>query len=310
VEGAKGRTYEGSGIGLARVQELARLHGGNVTVESEYNRGSTFRVRIPAGAGHLPQQQIDGIRTQTSTGLSAQPFVEEALRWLPGDPQPVPDGIIDVALPTDRCAAPEAQRPLVLLADDNADMREYLARILSAHYRVATVTDGEAALRAVARRLPGLLLSDVMMPRMDGIQLLTRLRADPRTRALPVILLSARAGEEAKLEALGAGADDYIVKPFTARELMARVDAHLKIASVRGEVMETLRESEERYRAFVTATSDIVYRMSPDWSEMRHLQGKDLIRDTDNPSQMWLQTYIQPFGPAALYDTRPEPDTQ
>ena len=294
VEGARGRTYEGSGIGLALVQELARLHGGDVAVASEYGKGSTFRVRIPAGAGHLPQQQIDGVRTQTSTGLSAQPFVEEALRWLPGDSQPVPDAIIDVTLPADRSAVPEAQRPLIMLADDNADMREYLARILSAHYRVETVTDGEAALRAVTRRLPGLLLSDVMMPRMDGIQLLTRLRADPRTKTLPVILLSARAGEEAKVEALGAGADDYVVKPFTARELLARVDAHLKIASVRGEVMETLRESEERYRAFVTATSDIVYRMSPDWNEMRHLQGKDFIRDTDDPSQAWLETYLHP----------------
>src|SRR6476661_202093 len=133
-----------------------------------------------------------------------------------------------------------------------------------------------------------------MMPRMDGIELLTRLRADPRTASLPVILLSARAGEEAKVEALGAGADDYMVKPFTARELLARVDAHLKIASVRGEVMQTLRESEERYRAFVTATSDIVYRMSPDWSEMRSLQGKAFVRDTDNPSKTWLDTYVRP----------------
>ena len=293
VEGAKGRTYEGSGIGLALVQELVRLHGGNVTVESEYGSGSTFRVRIPAGAGHLPQQQIGGVRTQTSTALTAQPFVEEALRWLPGVSQ-VPDAIIDVALPADRSAVPAAQRPLILLADDNADMREYLARILSAHYRIETVTDGEAALRAVARRLPCLLLSDVMMPRMDGVQLLTRLRADPRTAALPVILLSAKAGEEAKVEALGAGADDYIVKPFTARELLARVDAHLKIASVRGEIVETLRESEERYRAFVTATSDIVYRMSADWSEMRNLQGKEFIRDTNDPNRSWLETYIHP----------------
>ena len=294
VEGAVGRTYEGSGIGLALVQELTRLHGGNVTVESEYGNGSTFRVTIPAGASHLPQQQIGGARTQASTGLTAQPFVEEALRWLPGDASQVADAIIDVGLPADRSTVPEAQRPLILLADDNADMREYLTRILSAHYRVETVTDGEAALRAVARKLPGLLLSDVMMPRVDGMELLTRLRADPHTKALPVILLSARAGEEAKVDALGAGADDYIVKPFTARELLARIDAHLKIASVRGEVMESLRESEERYRAFVTTTSDIVYRMSPDWSEMRNLHGKESIRDTENPSRTWLETYIDP----------------
>lgn len=293
VEGAKGRTYEGSGIGLALVQELARLHGGNVTVESELGRGSTFRVKIPAGSAHLPQEQIGGVRTQASTGLSAQPFVEEALRWLP-DSSLVPEEIIEVALPVERPAVPNPERPLVLLADDNADMREYLTRILSEHYRVEAVADGEAALKAIARHMPSLLLSDVMMPRADGMELLTRLRADPRTRSLPVILLSARAGEQAKVDALGAGADDYIVKPFTARELVARVDAHLKIASVRGEAMESLRQSEERYRAFVTATSEIVYRMNPDWSVMRYLEGKDFIRDTEVPSKTWLETYIHP----------------
>ncbi|WP_441267800.1 response regulator [Bradyrhizobium sp. 215_C5_N1_1] len=293
VEGARGRTYEGSGIGLALVQELARLHGGEVTAESELGKGSTFRVTIPNGTAHLPQRQIGGVRTQASTGLSARPFVEEALRWLP-DTSAVPDEIIEVALPVEQAAAPQAQRPLVLLADDNADMREYLTRILGEHYRVHAVPDGEAALEAISRKLPDLLLSDVMMPRIGGMELLMRLRADPRTRSLPVILLSARAGEQTKVEALGAGADDYIVKPFTARELLARVDAHLKIASVRGEVMESLRQSEERYRAFVTATSDIVYRMSPDWSEMRNLQGKDSVRDTESPSKTWLETYIHP----------------
>jgi PAS domain S-box-containing protein len=291
VEGAKGRTYEGSGIGLALVQELARLHGGNVTVESELGKGSTFRVTIPTGSAHLPQRQIGGVRTQASTGLSAQPFVEEALRWLP-DVSSVPEEIIEVALPVEGSAVPDAQRPLVLLADDNADMREYLTRILGERYHVESVTDGESALNAIALKRPDLLLSDVMMPRVDGMELLKRLRADPRTRSLPVILLSARAGEQNKVDALGAGADDYIVKPFTARELVARVDAHLKIARVRGEVMESLRQSEERYRAFVTATSDIVYRMSPDWSEMRSLEGRDSIRDTEEPSRTWLEAYI------------------
>ena len=104
--------------------------------------------------------------------------------------------------------------------------------------------------------------------------------------------ISARAGEEAKIDGLDAGADDYLVKPFSARELLSRVDAHLKIARIRGEVMESLRGSEERYRAFVTATSDVVYRMSADWSEMRHLRGKDFIADTNNPSRTWLETYI------------------
>ena len=291
VEGAKGRTYEGSGIGLALVQELTRLHGGSVTVESEYGKGSTFRVSILAGTSHLPQQQIGGMRTQASTGLGAQPFVEEALRWLPGEVQ---NAIIDDALPADQRAIPEAERPLILLADDNADMREHLARLLSAHYRIEVVADGEAALRAAARRMPSLVLSDVMMPRMDGIELLSRLRAEPRTAAVPVILLSARAGEEARVEGLGAGADDYLIKPFSARELLARVDAHLKIARVRGEAMERLRSSEERYRAFITASSDVVYRMSADWSEMHSLRGKNFISDTDDTSRTWLETYIHP----------------
>jgi hypothetical protein len=127
------------------VQELTRLHGGSVTVESEYGKGSTFRVSILAGTSHLPQQQIGGMRTQASTGLGAQPFVEEALRWLPGEVQ---NAIIDDALPADQRAIPEAERPLILLADDNADMREHLARLLSAHYRIEAVADGEAALRA------------------------------------------------------------------------------------------------------------------------------------------------------------------
>jgi CheY-like chemotaxis protein len=210
------------------------------------------------------------------------------------------NAIIDDALPVDQTAIPEAERPLILLADDNADMREYLARLLGAHYRVEAVADGEAALEAAKRRAPSLVLGDVMMPRMDGIELVSRLRAEPRTAAVPVILLSARAGEEAKVEGLDAGADDYLVKPFSARELLARVDAHLKLASARGEVMDTLRGSEERYRAFVTATSDIVYRMSPDWSEMRYLRGKDFLSDTDYPSRTWLETYIHPDDQAQV----------
>jgi two-component sensor histidine kinase/DNA-binding response OmpR family regulator len=197
-------------------------------------------------------------------------------------------------LPVDQKAIPEAERPLILLADDNADMREYLTRLLSAHYRIETVADGEAALKAAARRMPSLVLSDVMMPRMGGIELLSRLRAELRTAAVPVILLSARAGEEAKVEGLGAGADDYLIKPFSARELLARVDAHLAIARVRGDAMEALRSSEERYRAYITASSDVVYSMSPDWSEMHYLRGKNFISDTDDTSRTWLETYIHP----------------
>ena len=121
----------------------------------------------------------------------------------------------------------------VLVADDNADMREYLARLLrTAGYQVTTVTDGQAALDAVRAGAPDLVISDVMMPRLDGLGLVAALRADARTAAVPVLLLSARAGPEASIEGLRAGADDYLVKPFSAAELLARARASVELASV------------------------------------------------------------------------------
>ena len=132
----------------------------------------------------------------------------------------------------------------MLLADDNTDMRGYIHRLLSDHYEVEAVADGSAALNAAMRNPPDLILTDIMMPTLDGFGLLRALRADPRTQSIPVIFLSARAGEESKVEGMEAGADDYLVKPFSARELMARVSAHLQIARVRREA--TLKERELR----------------------------------------------------------------
>ena len=291
VAGAQGRTHEGSGIGLALVQELARLHGGTVSVESEFGKGSTFSVIIPRGHDHLPAQQIGTSRTHVSTALGATLFVEEALRWLPGT------GMEDAALIGDPVVqglgdAGSGDRPLILLADDNADMRNYVRRLLAPRYEVEIVADGEAALAAIARRKPDLVLTDIMMPRMDGMELLARLRANPETNTLPVILLSARSGEESRVEGMQSGADDYLIKPFGGRELLARVDAHVKLARLRDDSAAVLRASEERYRALATASSDVVYRMSADWSEMRFLKGKDFIADTVTPSQSWIEKYI------------------
>jgi PAS domain S-box-containing protein len=135
----------------------------------------------------------------------------------------------------------------VLVADDNADMRQYLIRVLGGTYEIEAVADGKAALAAAAERPPDLVLTDVMMPELDGFGLLRELRADPRTRTVPVVLLSARAGEESSVEGLEAGADDYLIKPFSARELLARVGAHLEMARVRREAAR--RESELRAEA-------------------------------------------------------------
>jgi signal transduction histidine kinase len=169
-----------------------------------------------------------------------------------------------------------------------------VSRLLSDRYTVQTVPDGEAALAAVRSNPPDLVLADVMMPLMDGLGLLARLRADPATSSLPVILLSARAGEESRVQGIETGADHYLVKPFNARELLARVGAQLQLARVRLEANLSLRESEARLRAFVTASSDAMYRMSPDWSEMHQLDGRDFIVDTSEPIRDWLQKYIYP----------------
>ncbi|WDT74283.1 MAG: ATP-binding protein [Candidatus Manganitrophus sp.] len=247
VKGARARTHEGSGIGLALVQELVRLHGGTIGVESEVDRGTTFTVTLPSGAAHLPADRIGGTRTQASTATGAAPYVEEALRWFPEARSAHPgvrneEAALSGMLPSAR----------ILLADDNADMREYVKRILSRHWTIEAVQDGAAALAAARERAPDLVLTDVMMPEMNGFELLQTLRADPRTREIPVILLSARAGEESRVEGLEAGADDYLVKPFSARELTARVGAHLELARLRRETLQSeqqLRlEAEEANR--------------------------------------------------------------
>jgi PAS domain S-box-containing protein len=252
VPNTQSRTHEGSGIGLALVQELAKLHGGSVRVESRVGKGSTFIVSIPLGKAHLPPEHIGGAGAAASTTLGAAPFVEEALRWIPDraspeDFEPLPG---EASLPAPRSSnEPDASLPRLLVADDNADMRQYLARILGGLYQVQAVPDGEAALDAARLRRPDLILSDMMMPRMDGAALLRELRADPDLNTVPVILLSARAGEESRVEGLREGADDYLIKPFSARELLARVAAHLELARLREQAEQAIRESEERYRS-------------------------------------------------------------
>ncbi|HEY7171101.1 MAG TPA: ATP-binding protein [Vicinamibacterales bacterium] len=219
VEGARGRTQEGTGIGLALVQELVKLHGGSIAVDSVEGQGTKFTVTIPAGSAHLPADRLTS-RAVDVPRVGGDAFVAEADRWLP-DASDL--AVAAAAAPV--AAATDAAR--IVLADDNADMRGYLARLLGARWHVETAPDGEQALAVVNARRPDLVVTDVMMPKLDGFALLRALRADPATRDIPVMMLSARAGEESRVEGFEAGADDYLVKPFTAREMMARVEAQL-----------------------------------------------------------------------------------
>ncbi|HEV2115835.1 MAG TPA: PAS domain S-box protein [Terriglobales bacterium] len=234
VEGARGRTYEGTGIGLALVHELVKLHGGSVKVESTLGRGSKFTVSLPLGKEHLPAERIETRSGRAPADVRADAYVEEAVRWLPQ--QSGAERTPGASAAQSDTAGVGDRRPLIVLADDNADLRAYVSRLLSQDYRVHAVANGEEALAATRKLHPDLVLTDIMMPGLDGFGLLKAIREDERTRAIPVILLSARAGEESRVEGLHTGADDYLVKPFTARELMARVDAHIRMAEVRRQV--------------------------------------------------------------------------
>ena len=246
VEGVRGRSIEGSGIGLALVLELVKLHGGSIAVASEVGRGTAFTVRLPFGHAHLPPAQVRLTEPEPRAlaPTQAEAFVGEALGWLPPD-SGAPAAEQDAPGPA--LAGPRSGR--VLVADDNADLRAYLGQLLGDRWRVAFAADGQQALEQALADPPDLVLCDVMMPGLDGLALLARLRGDERTRTCPVILLSARAGDEAREEGLAAGADDYITKPFSARELRARVAAQLATARLRRDVEGALREREAKYRS-------------------------------------------------------------
>ncbi|MEW6257485.1 MAG: response regulator [Pseudomonadota bacterium] len=236
IEGARGRSFEGSGIGLALVQELVNLHGGTVAVQSEEGRGTRFTVILPLRfADAAAQLQA---RTEAAASNRAQVFVDEALRWLPD----ADDGVaaFTAEAPTDGRSG-IATPARIVVADDNPDMRDYLSRLLDGHL-CEVVSDGEAALAAIRRHRPDLLVTDIMMPRLDGFGLIRAIREDDDLRDLPIVVLSARAGEEASVEGIAAGADDYLVKPFSARELVARVDGVLATARVRRAMTHALRE--------------------------------------------------------------------
>jgi signal transduction histidine kinase/DNA-binding response OmpR family regulator len=257
VVGARARTQEGSGIGLALVSDLVRLHGGRIATRSRMGEGTEFEIRLPLGHRHLESGRVEHGESGTEV-RQAEAYVEEAMRWLPDAPPAPP---VEKKL---------AELPRIVLADDNADMREYLLRLLEGRFRVEAFRTGTDALAAVRRARPDLVLTDVMMPGLDGFGLVAAIRADPDLQETPVLMLSARAGEEAQSEGLEAGADDYLVKPFSARELLARIDAHL--------ARRTLRRLERQHAQQVAS----VFENAPVAIAM--LRGPELVYEFANPS--------------------------
>lgn len=242
VEGARSRTHEGTGIGLALVNELVKLHGGEIRVACDYGKCTEFTITLLGGRGHLPPQHVVESSDTAAVTKNMAAYLDDALQWLPYESPPV-------------ASTATKSNTRVLVADDNSDLRNFLVSLLAPHYDVLAVADGREALAAVQERKPDLVLSDVMMPNLDGLGLLRALRENPETRTLPVILLSARAGQDASLEGLSAGADDYLAKPFTSQELVARVRTHLNMALARNELAAELVRANEELKAFSYSVS-------------------------------------------------------
>ena len=238
VEGQATRRFEGSGIGLALAKEIVALHGGQIAVQSTVGEGSTFTVTFPRGA----------VESQSIVPIDDEDTI------IPLSPEEGTPSEEDSAQMRDMA---DQEKPLVLVVDDNADMRAYLMRLLADEYQVSTAGDGQEALQKARRLLPAVVLADIMMPVMSGHDLLKALKCDDSLRTTPVILLTARAGTEARVESLEAGADDYVSKPFSEEELLARIKNQLRIHRQERELEAKANQLQELYSKLETINGEL-----------------------------------------------------
>lgn len=247
VHNSTGRTYEGTGIGLSLIKELIGLHGGTIGVESTEGVGSCFTAMIPEGKAHLGASPVYDTSPEAEGSISDF-YVSEAESLLASAKKgPTTDDFRD-----------NHRRDSVLIADDNADMREHIRSLLGSKYETLTASNGIEALDLIRKYRPALVLSDIMMPQMDGTELLRAVKSDPVVCHTPVILITARAGEESRIEGIEIGADDYIVKPFSSRELIVRAQAQIRMSNERNKITEELeRKVEQRTQELVNANREL-----------------------------------------------------
>jgi len=254
VKGARGRSIEGTGIGLALVQQLVKLQGGFVQVDSTVGKGTNFTVVVPIRT-EPPEKSLTSAE---GSAPNTQALTDGQSLYLS---EMIPAAASSKAPLEQKSDETQQEKKRIALADDNSDMRAYITQILSPLYSVETYKDGEEAYEGIIQNMPDLLLSDVMMPNLDGMGLLKKLRTNPKTEFLPVVFLSARTGEEAMIEGLETGADDYLMKPFSRRELVARIKSNLDLSRLRNlqTVNRNLTEVQAELKQFVhVAAHDLI----------------------------------------------------
>ncbi len=224
TEDSHTRDEEGSGIGLALVKELVDLHGGSIAVDSTVGEGTTFTVRLLRGDDHLSAEHLGDATDPEIEPPESIPTEADDRSAVPGATSPDADRKAEADDPDET-----SDRTTVLVVDDNADVRRYVRSVLASDFRVRTAADGTAGLAAAREHQPDCLLADVMMPKMDGMEMVQALRDDRATDCIPILMLTSRAATEDELEGLGAGADDYITKPFDPDVLQARIHGQIEL---------------------------------------------------------------------------------
>jgi len=291
VKQSGGRSFEGTGIGLSLVKELVLLHEGNIKVESKLGIGTIFTVSIPLGMAHLPADQVSMHDNHDYFSLLPENYALEAAQLENGAGQAELDSSV----------VADEEKPVILVVDDNGDMRDYLQRLLQHYYIVDTAANGKLALERISQKIPELVISDVMMPEMDGVTLLHHLKANPDTCGIPIILLSARAGEEAKIAGYDTGADDYLVKPFSAKELLARVRSQIRITRLHRHAVEILQQSAQDLEQKVEERTAELVRKNNELEQFAYIASHDLqepLRKIRTFSEL-LQKSMQDSGTQA-----------
>lgn len=273
---------EGTGIGLSYSQELVRLHGGSLWIESKTvdespdgSHGSVFHVTFPLGHEHLERSQVDfSSDGRCEHGNYGRGVLEETWQWQHSDGETSSE--FAATSSNDGSSNERALRGIdpstlffnketdtLLIVDDNPDMRRYMASLFSSFVKVEEASNGVEALEIIRVRPPSLILSDVTMPRMSGTELLAHVKADDDLRSIPVILITAKAGEDERVDGLLLGADDYLLKPFKSRELIARVNVQMQIGKSRRELEHAFNLRNAELQILATYAPVGIVRANP-----------------------------------------------